>query len=648
MDLSQLSDADLDALSRNDMKSVSDEGLAHLHAQAPQPAPEEPSMLKQAGRAAIDAIPMVGGVAGGALGAATGFLGGLGVGAAPGMVAGSGLGYAGGVGVKNLINRFVDPENAPHTSEEALSSVAKGVPEGMAQEVGGQVLGAGLQKVGNAVSPAFKSLARSQVRAATGATGLQARNFAPGTEDALLDNLKLFGRSQENIAWQASDLLDKTGQNIGNIVSDLSPKGVAKTNALLAEKKSLEALIAHDPGGALTHSNMGSPQLNLPGQVDDLQRTISLPTQVELGGAGGPPVPMPSGQEEAARLYARPGEANFGSIGGDTADRLGSNVVQGLEQSAKSNFLSQNPGFKNSDAGVVPRSFANAEIPGIVGESGQTEMDVGFPKSNSTTYLDGLKNRLAEVNQQLSSGPGSRETLLSVIDSKLGSLADDPGAAQIRNQLQSIRDEVASGPAHPSFAQIEKTKGTFQKLVNWTNPEGNAAKAAAADIYKEAGEGVANSIDEDAAAEFMRQKKLYGQMQPVAEAAGKRAATTSQSPTGGLGDMSAYIAAGPQGVIAKKVLFPRVNSSMASTANSLSQVLKTAPQTFGKWAAPLSQAAARGEMSLNAADYILQQTDPDYRQRRQNMNEIHTDDGQSVPQAKDDQLESTSSNFRTK
>lgn len=72
-------------------------------------------------------------------------------------------------------------------------------------------------------------------------------------------------------------------------------------------------------------------------------------------------------------------------------------------------------------------------------------------------------------------------------------------------------------------------------------------------------------------------------------------------------------------ILAKKVALPRAISSLASTANGLSQVLEKNPQALGKWAPVLSQAAQRGENSVNAAAYVLQQRDPEFRQRMQGL-----------------------------
>lgn len=74
------------------------------------------------------------------------------------------------------------------------------------------------------------------------------------------------------------------------------------------------------------------------------------------------------------------------------------------------------------------------------------------------------------------------------------------------------------------------------------------------------------------------------------------------------------------GYVGKNYVLPRATSSLAATANGLSQVLAKTPQVFGKYAPALTAAAARGEMSLAASTYVLQQRDPEFRQKMQDLN----------------------------
>lgn len=82
----------------------------------------------------------------------------------------------------------------------------------------------------------------------------------------------------------------------------------------------------------------------------------------------------------------------------------------------------------------------------------------------------------------------------------------------------------------------------------------------------------------------------------------------------GLDDLAVLGTTGVKGLIAKKVLAPRAMSSGAVIADNLADVLKASPQAFGKFAGPLQAAAQRGGTSLAATNFILQQTNPEYRQ----------------------------------
>jgi hypothetical protein len=78
--------------------------------------------------------------------------------------------------------------------------------------------------------------------------------------------------------------------------------------------------------------------------------------------------------------------------------------------------------------------------------------------------------------------------------------------------------------------------------------------------------------------------------------------------------------AGPVGAVLAPQAREAISSSMSSVAGGLSKVLKATPSFFGKWAPVLANAAARGELSLNASAYVLQQQDPEFRQKMQELN----------------------------
>lgn len=161
MDLSQLSDADLDAISQNNLKDVSDQGLDVIHAQS-APPPAETGIVasaKRFGNQVVEDLPTYGAMAGGVAaglpaGAAT-----LGLGTIPAALTGAGMGAAAGQTLKNVIKSYTAPDEAPKNLTEATKSVVGAIPGGVEQEMGGQILGAGLHKAAEMTPKVSKYLA---------------------------------------------------------------------------------------------------------------------------------------------------------------------------------------------------------------------------------------------------------------------------------------------------------------------------------------------------------------------------------------------------------------------------------------------------------------------------------------------------------
>lgn len=72
----------------------------------------------------------------------------------------------------------------------------------------------------------------------------------------------------------------------------------------------------------------------------------------------------------------------------------------------------------------------------------------------------------------------------------------------------------------------------------------------------------------------------------------------------------------PGAMVGGAITSPAVLKGGINAANTLSDAVKRNVQAFGKWAPVLNNAQTRGATSLGAADYILQQTDPNYKKHR--------------------------------
>lgn len=216
--------------------------------QFPDAQPHQQGAVEQFARNTVNELPVIGGVIGGALGTPLDAVSGP-----AGTVVGAGIGGYLGTATKNLINRYIDPNSAPQNNTDAIvqpfigganQAVAQGAGEGVAP-----YLGKAIQTVADPVSDALKSLAANKAIASTGATGAQSLKFAPEAGQELLDQgLVKFGNSQSTVAKKITAKLDKTGENIGNIISDLDKRGATVDHAdIVSSLRARATELGEDP-----------------------------------------------------------------------------------------------------------------------------------------------------------------------------------------------------------------------------------------------------------------------------------------------------------------------------------------------------------------------------------------------------------------
>lgn len=110
-----------------------------------------------------------------------------------------------------------------------------------------------------------------------------------------------------------------------------------------------------------------------------------------------------------------------------------------------------------------------------------------------------------------------------------------------------------------------------------------------------------------------------------------QARTVSESIQGKVGQSGTpeglgYFSAGafnPKNYIsdAKNVVGLKIAQNAGNIASGLNSMVKNTPEFFGKYANVLQQASIRGGNSLAATNYVLQQSDPEYREKIRQMNE---------------------------
>lgn len=282
---------------------------------------------------------------------------------------------------------------------------------------------------------------------------------------------------------------------------------------------------------------------------------------------------------------------------------------------------------------------------GIVG-FGDSPGDIA---ANANAAMDSAQASKQDiVENQLQDTKVDRNTVYNYIRNKINALKGDESQVGLVKALESKLEDITgvadqSGTEVP-LAQSEDIRRGFDKAAKWDSntdaPTRDASKIVA-NAYREAGEQAATATNPELGAQFKADKSTQSLLIPVAEAAEKRASQLNQSPHGGLLDMAAAGAGaavgGPIGAVgglALKQIRPRLASAGAVSADNLSKIVASTPHLFGKFSGVLQSAAARGATSLGATDYILQQSNPDYREQRKKI--FQTDEEELQPSALSD------------
>lgn len=134
--------------------------------------------------------------------------------------------------------------------------------------------------------------------------------------------------------------------------------------------------------------------------------------------------------------------------------------------------------------------------------------------------------------------------------------------------------------------ESELTKrGYNKKAKDWTNPEKGQAGKEMYQVFRHATESAAEGHPKLANA-FKEGKEAYGLLEPIEDAANRRALTTAQSPPGGLLDVSAaaagQLAKDPSGgvltALGRRIVAPRISSSVAVASDKVADKLLRIPE----------------------------------------------------------------------
>lgn len=166
------------------------------------------------------------------------------IGTVAGRVAASGvLGAATGLGTSNA--DLTKGEYGQAAKDTALGGViGTAIPVALEKGVV-PLVSKGGQMLGNKLGSAAENFAVK----ATGATGREAENFAPGTGRALLDEgVVKFGSGPQGVATRANQVLERSGDAIDTALNEV-PDTISKTQ-VMADLKQRASALRQDPSQA--------------------------------------------------------------------------------------------------------------------------------------------------------------------------------------------------------------------------------------------------------------------------------------------------------------------------------------------------------------------------------------------------------------
>lgn len=209
---------------------------------------------------------------------------------------------------------------------------------------------------------------------------------------------------------------------------------------------------------------------------------------------------------------------------------------------------------------------------------------VGGANKAAQTGIDDALNALDDSGTTL-----SRDQLIADLVGRIETLKPDTSKAGVIRKLEGLLETISKGPKDLPLSLAEQTKRGFQNQTNYTKPLTTQAAKTVANVYREGVEQVANKANPGLAKLFKEDKATYHLFAPVQEAAERRALQQSQSPWGGLLDMSTLATglltdneeAGVALPIVRRLIAPRLKSSAAVTANTASKLVKKLPVPGG-------------------------------------------------------------------
>lgn len=428
-------------------------------------------------------------------------------------------------------------------------------------------------------------------------------------------------------ADELTGALESAGGSLGLLPDKTyeQARNESRANYLAAEKDNPFTYGAGQVGGGL--ATLAIPGLNV-AKGAGLAKTLG--TAAAQGALTG------LGSSEATDVSDMGLDALKGGVVGFGAGALGAGLSAGASK------LSQKYGARAADAlrekaedlAVKATGATGAQSAKFSDDAGRQLLDRGLVRFGDTAkkVAERTQGALDEAGESISRSlkeldatgvNASVDDVVAAIQTKIDDLKRFPGNDRLVNQLENeAMLLMGRGQSELPLSVAEQAKRNFQSQVNWNSPKFESDSATTLSrAFKDEVEKKALKASPEIGTKFKESKDIYGLLAPINEAAEKRARTLNQSPAGGLLDMAATAAGGAVGGPAtalaaapvRSFASKRFASSAAVSMDKLSDLVKAAPERFGKYGKVLQNAMTRGGTSLGAAHYVLQNSDPEYR-----------------------------------
>lgn len=257
--------------------------------------------------------------------------------------------------------------------------------------------------------------------------------------------------------------------------------------------------------------------------------------------------------------------------------------------------------------------------------SGRALLDQGIVKfgnsqaaisAKADEALEATGQTIGDTLERLSSKGATvdQADVITAMRKRAQQLGENPAQFNVADQLNRTADRMQSvieskgGNSEIPLNLAEGTKREFQGQSNYIGGSAtdiSHSKEMAA-IYQKAVEDSATKFDPESAKAFEAAKKQYSVLKPIADAAGKRAATTAQSPKGGMLDtlatgVGSAVGGTPGALIAvpaRRMLADRIMPSIAGAANTMAKGVNAAPGLL-KPLTPISQGLIQARPAMN-------------------------------------------------